>query len=205
MNQRNKQSKSECVGQDPLLAKSQRDGREALTLEQHLFDTEHTARLIFDRNQRWFWNFCRFFKIQGKAAQNKFSLNLIVAALFHDLGKANKDFQEAVSPKKTFYTQTLRHEHLSALILQLPEIQKWLRHNRELDLDIISAAVLSHHLKASESGDRKWCQSSRGTTLQLYLQHPEVKTVLEKIQIQVKISNHLFVIFVVLEYQLQRY
>lgn len=182
MNQGNKQSKSECVGQDPLLAKSQRDGREALTLEQHLFDTEHTARLIFDRNQRWFRNFCRFFKIEEEANREKFLLNLRVAGLFHDLGKANKDFQENVCSRKTSYTQTLRHEHLSALILQLPEIQKWLRHNPELDLDIISAAVLSHHLKASEAGDRKWCQSSRGTTLQLYLQHPEVKNVLEKIR-----------------------
>ncbi|HAZ44248.1 MAG TPA: CRISPR-associated helicase/endonuclease Cas3 [Cyanobacteria bacterium UBA11371] len=189
MNQRNKQSKSECVGQEPLLAKSQRDGRDILTLQQHLFDTEHTARLIFDKNQRWFRNLCRFFKIQGKAAQEKFLLNLRVAALFHDLGKANKDFQQAVSIRIKPYTQTLRHEHLSALILQLPEIQKWLRQNPELDLDIISAAVLSHHLKASESGERQWCQSSRGTTLQLYLQHPEVKTVLEKIRAVAKLEE----------------
>ena len=182
MNQRNKLSESKCLGEEPLLAKSQRDGRDILTLQQHLFDTEHTAILIFDRNQRWFRNFCRFFKIQGKAAQEKFLLNLRVAALFHDLGKANKDFQEAVAPRRTLDKQTLRHEHLSALILQLPEIQKWLGENSELDFDIISAAVLSHHLKASESGDRKWCQSSRGTSLQLCLQHPEVKAVLEKIR-----------------------
>ncbi|MEI7893886.1 MAG: hypothetical protein WCI05_12405 [Myxococcales bacterium] len=39
--------------------------------------------------------------------------------------------------------QTLRHEHLSALLLQLPAFRSWLVSCVELDLEAITGAVLS--------------------------------------------------------------
>jgi CRISPR-associated endonuclease/helicase Cas3 len=129
-----------------LLAKS----KPRLSLQQHLLDAEQAARLIFRLEGRWGRNWCRFFRIQGEAAQQKFLLNLQVAALFHDIGKANADFYDAVTVPG-FKAQTLRHEHLSALVLSLPEVRQWLAQNADLDIDVITAAVLSHHLKASES------------------------------------------------------
>jgi CRISPR-associated endonuclease/helicase Cas3 len=176
-----------------LLAKS----KPRLSLQQHLLDAEQAARLIFRLEGRWGRNWCRFFQIQGVAAQQKFLLNLQVAALFHDIGKANADFYDAVTTPG-FKAQTLRHEHLSALVLSLPDVRQWLAQNADLDIDVITAAVLSHHLKASESQvtvkddqrvstklkNYKWCQpsgDSAKTSVVLYLQHEEIKATLKQI------------------------
>jgi CRISPR-associated endonuclease/helicase Cas3 len=160
-----------------------------------LQDTEKAAELIFRLDGRWGRNWCRFFRIEDKEAQEKFLLNLRVAALFHDIGKANEDFYEAVTAPG-FKPQTLRHEHLSALVLCLSEVRKWLAQNSRLDIDVITAAVLSHHLKASESqitikGDPeaskklrnfRWCQpQSSKTSVALYFQHHEVLRILNQI------------------------
>src|SRR5215210_1181872 len=138
---------------DKLLAKSRRQGKEEITLQRHLFETEQAAEQIFRLNGRWGQNWCRFFKLNGLELQEKFLLHLRLAALFHDIGKANEDFYSAVTSPK-FFQQTLRHEHLSALLLHLPEARSWLKQNSSLDLEVITGAVLSHHTKAAENGDR---------------------------------------------------
>lgn len=164
-----------------LLAKSRREGREELTLQQHLLDTEQASEQIFRLDGRWGNNWCGFFKIEDLEARQRFLINLRVAALFHDLGKANEDFYNAVT-QPGIVTQTLRHEHISALLLQLPALRSWLSANTLLDLDVITAAVLSHHIKASsESGDWKWCQPRNKKELQLYLGHTEVGLTLSRV------------------------
>lgn len=169
-----------------LLAKSKRNDRE-VTLQEHLLDTEQAAQLIFRLDGRWGQNWCRFFRLEGEVVIKKFLLNLQIAALFHDIGKANEDFYAAVT--KQAKQQTLRHEHLSALVLCLPEVRTWLANNSDLDIDVITAAVLSHHLKASRDSKTlkngkiyRWCHTySTKQSLVLYLQHPEVDAILEKI------------------------
>ncbi|MEX0268999.1 CRISPR-associated helicase Cas3' [Leptolyngbyaceae cyanobacterium UHCC 1019] len=169
---------------DTLWAKSNR----ILTLEKHLLDAEQAAQQIFRLNGRWGQNWCRFFQIRGEENQQKFLLNLQVAALFHDLGKANEDFYTAVT-SPGFLPQVLRHEHLSALILCLPEVRTWLSHNSVLDVDVITAAVLSHHLKASKDEKTtpngksyRWCQpQSNKPLLELYLMHEQVARTLDTI------------------------
>jgi CRISPR-associated endonuclease/helicase Cas3 len=127
-------------------------------------------------------------------SQQRFLLNLQVAALFHDLGKANEDFYTAVS-QPGFTQQTIRHEHLSALILCLPEVRKWLVADSRLDADVITAAVLSHHLKASDGSksvkdkerseqikNYRWGQpQTQKQFVRLYLQHDEVTATLQQI------------------------
>ncbi|QZZ22742.1 CRISPR-associated helicase Cas3' [Leptothermofonsia sichuanensis E412] len=169
---------------DELWAKSNR----ILTLEKHLHDAENAAQQIFRLDRRWGQNWCRFFQIQGKDNQQKFLLNLQVAALFHDIGKANEDFYTAVT-STGFFPQVLRHEHLSALILCLPQVRTWLGQNPDLDVDVITAAVLSHHLKASKDEKTtpngksyRWSQpQSNKPLLQLYLAHSEVVRTLDRI------------------------
>jgi CRISPR-associated endonuclease/helicase Cas3 len=177
-----------------LLAKSPRPGRAPVTLEEHLRDTEVCAAQIFRLDGRWGQNWCRFFQIQDQEAQAQFLLNLQVAALFHDLGKANEDFYQAVA-QPGFIQQTIRHEHLSALILCLPEVRSWLSKDPRLDADVITAAVLSHHLKALEDStsvkdkgkseqirDYRWGQpQTLKESVVLYLQHQEVATTLQRI------------------------
>lgn len=164
---------------EQLLAKSKRGDR-IVTLQEHLSDTENSARQIFRLDGRWGQNWCRFFKLASEEEQQKFLLNLRVAALFHDIGKANEEFYKAVSGG---FDQTFRHEHISALILHLPQVRSWLNH-QPLDVEVITAAVLSHHLKAEEKGDRQWGSPNKGSRnkpVQLYLLHDEVKNILQEI------------------------
>src|SRR5262245_16654749 len=97
---------------DRLLAKSRRDNRE-LSLQRHLRDTEDAAQYIFRLDRRWGQNWCRFFKLNDDEIQKRFLLNLRIAGLFHDIGKANEEFYRAVTSGSAFVTQTLRHEHIS--------------------------------------------------------------------------------------------
>lgn len=164
-----------------LRAKSPlRDG-EIISLERHLRETEQAAIRIFRLDGRWGRNWCRFFQIQGSEAQERFLLNLRVAALFHDIGKANEDFYAAVCTTGRI-VQTLRHDHIGALILHLPEVRLWLSKNSTLDAEVITASVLSHHLKAAPDGDWRWCQP-RGLKkeIRLYLGHSEVTSVFRHI------------------------
>ncbi|MBE7380485.1 MAG: CRISPR-associated helicase Cas3' [Leptolyngbya sp. SIO1E4] len=177
-----------------LLAKSPKPDRKPITLEQHLHDAGQCAYHIFRLDHRWGRNWCRFFGLTDKIAQETFLLNLRIAALFHDVGKANADFYTAVTAP-VFTAQTLRHEHLSALVLCLPEVRSWLfqtKHKQpsNLDVDVITAAVLSHHLKASKKEtsihgkNYRWCQPdsvANNPSVRLYFDHPEVRRILVKI------------------------
>jgi CRISPR-associated endonuclease/helicase Cas3 len=175
---------------DKLLAKSRRYGREEVTLQRHLFETEQSAEQVFRLNGRWGQNWCRFFRLNLPELQASFLLHLRLAALFHDIGKANEDFYAAVTAGR-FVQQTLRHEHLSALILHLPEVRAWLGQNSSLDLEVVTGAVLSHHAKAAESGDWKWCQPKSKTALLLFCSHPEVNAVLDRIKEVAELSKSL--------------
>ena len=163
--------------QPHLLAKSPIPNRDSLTLEQHLKDTEKAALAIF--KDRVLKNWCRFFKVQDS---EQFLTHIRVASLFHDIGKANEEFDALINGKKL--KQSLRHEWISALILHLPTVRKWLEPSG-LDLEIITAAVLCHHLQASphEKGYVKPFGQSRTLIqeIQLYLEHPQIEVILAQI------------------------
>lgn len=162
-----------------LLAKSRPDrSRPALTLARHCADTEDAACALFGPGTRWGQSFCRFFHVDDHP---RFLVNLRVAALFHDLGKANEDFQRAVT-RPGSPPQALRHEHLSALVLCLPEVRDWLAASPMLDVDAITAAVLSHHLKAWNSGDYEWCQPRGKAALDLFLAHADVADIFARVR-----------------------
>jgi CRISPR-associated endonuclease/helicase Cas3 len=162
-----------------LLAKSPRKGMAPITLEQHLRDTERAASVLFRPDTRWAENWVRFFRV-AEADRERFLLHLRIAGLFHDIGKANVEFQDAMSGKG-FRPQTIRHEHLSGLVLHLPAVRSWIERNPNLDHGALTAAVLSHHLKVGPAGPRKWCQPQGAPRLGIYLQHPEVKAAFEAI------------------------
>jgi CRISPR-associated endonuclease/helicase Cas3 len=165
-----------------LYAKRLYEGRPSLSLEEHCDDTERAARAIFREDGRWAAAWARFFRLRGDA-QGRFLLNLRVASLFHDIGKANREFQELMTRRGKPSQQTLRHEHISALVLALPEVRSWLESAPELDVDLITAAVLSHHLKAADSGDLQWGQPrTTCDALRLHLGHPEIRAIFARIQ-----------------------
>jgi CRISPR-associated endonuclease/helicase Cas3 len=88
----------------------------------------------------------RFFKLDDSCLYTAFFTNCLAACGLHDLGKANSGFQEAVQGKRD--SQVIRHEHLSGLLLSMPEIRDWLKTISLLDEDVVISAVISHHLRA---------------------------------------------------------
>jgi len=171
--------------QHNLLAKRVIPGRSPLTLEQHLKDTENAVIAIF--KHRMLNNWCRFFKIENL---DNFLIHLKIAALFHDIGKANQEFDTLVKGKKQ--DQALRHEWISALILHLPNVRDWLQ-SSQLDLDIIIASVLCHHLQASpsERGFVKPFGKSRTLVqkVKLYLQNPQVESIFKRVGQLAKVES----------------
>lgn len=166
-----------------LLAKGYKSNRPHLTLEKHLSDTEEAVMALFGPGRRWGRSMVRFFKIE--VLYEAFILNLRLAALFHDLGKANADFLFAMK-SDSFQPQLIRHEHISALILHLPGIRNWLSKAANVDVEAITGAVLSHHLKAGPGSqgheDYEWGgPRADRSQVGLYLDHPEVKNILRRV------------------------
>jgi CRISPR-associated endonuclease/helicase Cas3 len=87
----------------------------------------------------------RFFKLSENDFE-PFYVNGLLSCGFHDIGKANTGFQDMLFRKGV---QVIRHEHLSGLILWLPEIRNQLEQIPHIDLKIILSAVIGHHLKCA--------------------------------------------------------
>lgn len=162
----------------PLLAKSPRGGK-VVTLEQHLCDTEEAARTLFRQGSRWGASWLRFFRL-GVGDQERFLLHLRVAALLHDLGKANADFQAAVRATG-FKAQALRHEHLSALLVSDPAFRALLSNNAAVDCDVLLGAILGHHLKAAREGPCKVLFSKSAAPTPLLFDHSQLHATVARI------------------------
>ncbi|WP_224365806.1 CRISPR-associated helicase Cas3' [Hyalangium versicolor] len=161
-----------------LLAKSPK-AHLTLTLEQHSLDTAEAAHHLFRLDRRWGQAWCRMFQLDARQ-HSAFLLHLQIAGLLHDLGKANTGFLEAVQQGAKQKGQIVRHEHLSALLLHVPQVRGWL--SERLDPDVLTAAVLSHHFKASsQEGNYRWCEARRSGRVGLFFHHPEVRRVFERI------------------------
>lgn len=163
-----------------LLAKSRNVRGEELTLLQHLSDTEQAVRLVFAEESRCQKAWLRFFGVPIERHASFWKM-LRVAALFHDIGKANEDFQSAVT-RTTARPQSVRHEHLSALVLCMPACREWLA-AAGVDPDMVTAAVLSHHIKAASSDNHQysWCQSHGRASVALYLAHSDVQNAFQRV------------------------
>lgn len=130
-----------------LLAKS---GAGAPTLLQHTCDVMDAAEALFgtsDKRTRLGDCWLRFFRLPVEVWP-KFHSTLLAACGLHDLGKANDRFQAAMN---RLGHQAIRHEHLSALLIAQEPVWGWLDGDPLLDREVILSAVLTHHLRASES------------------------------------------------------
>jgi CRISPR-associated endonuclease/helicase Cas3 len=134
---------------DKLLAKSRYRGHE-ISLLDHTIHVMDAAEALFGTaagptrlGRCWL----RFFQLNPDLWP-RFHANLLAACALHDWGKANDGFQDEVRGKRG--CQAIRHEHLSALLIGLPQVSKWLDSAvPKLDLPIVVSAVLTHHLKAA--------------------------------------------------------
>src|SRR6266576_1781049 len=105
-----------------LLAKSAVLDQAPKTLVDHTSDVIATVGFLYGTEdcptplaREWL----RFFRLQNEEYE-RFLANTLAAAAFHDIGKANDGFQRIVTHSGD---QTIRHEHLSGLLLSLPELK----------------------------------------------------------------------------------
>jgi len=137
---------------EPLLAKSpSRDGR-TVTLVEHCGDVMDAFVALFgrmDAPSRLGCEWLRFFQVPTSAWPRFWTTGLFAAGA-HDLGKANRGFQQAIARRGD---QVLRHEHLSALLLVQVPFWGWLAEQRDIDPEIALAAVAGHHLKSAETSE----------------------------------------------------
>ena len=133
-----------------FLAKSCQDPDQppfAATLAGHTLAVLDSFRTIFgevDSPSRLAVQWFNFFGLPLSIYPVFFKQSLF-SCLLHDIGKANSGFQEMIRRRGN---QLVRHEHLSAVFLQCPEIQDWIGIAEDTDADIILSSVLCHHLKA---------------------------------------------------------
>ena len=170
------------------------------TLLQHSEDVLECAESIFCKPSRLRRNWQRFFRLSNYQYE-QFLLNLRVAALLHDIGKANEDFLNAVS-SKSYHVQAFRHEHVSALLLFAPQMRAWLLSEEAMEkgvvFDVIVAAVLSHHLKATLRSDEnsttntQWFSSMRdlqSQTVSTFFRHSDVRQLMDLVRKTVGLST----------------
>src|SRR3990172_13256230 len=163
---------------EPLLAKSIVADKPPKTLVDHTGDVMATVRFLYGvethptrLSQEWL----RFFRL-GADQHGRFVANTLAAAAFHDMGKANDGFQKVVTQRGD---QSIRHEHLSGLLLSLTEFKNWLQHSSLLDFEIVLASVISHHLKVDPV---QWGQPlGIATTFRVLADKPDFGALLDAI------------------------
>ena len=153
-----------------LLAKSERGGRPAQTIREHTAEVMRAASALVEATGE---AQLRALGLDPREWLDRFRRAVLVAALLHDLGKANDHFQEMVQGR--YRTQWLRHEAVSFLITRLPEIREWIAPALEgtCPLDVVLWATAGHHRKFPESTP---VSSDRMT---VYLDHPDFRSALD--------------------------
>lgn len=178
---------------EPLLAKSFAKGEETIPtyarLVPHLKAVERAAECIVEAVGE---RILEHLELDKRVWLPRLSKATTVAALLHDIGKANVPFQKMVRGESI--AQPMRHELISALILtdrKNPVTQIALDrlaiepHSEEVQnllLSCVIGAVAGHHLKM----DAEWKKSARGlsggcgTGIEFLLSHPDLTTLLKR-------------------------
>jgi CRISPR-associated endonuclease/helicase Cas3 len=139
------------VPKDTLLAKSPKAAKKGnnrlksgCDLVAHTIHVVQATKTILDTIEH---DIQRFFRLTDEQSP-RLRATTLAAAFCHDFGKANDGFQRMVRKKGQ---QSIRHEHLSVLVISLPEVRSWLSKNPAVDYEVVRLLVLGHHLKAVSS------------------------------------------------------
>jgi len=137
------------MNEEKLLAKSKIDGvlYAGCYLTQHTLDVMRAVESILFVLEK---DILRFFKLEDSQLKNLLATTRM-AALWHDIGKANDGFQKAVLKKGR---QEIRHEHLSTILMSIDEVREWLSTEPDVnstvldaDYEVARVIVASHHMQ----------------------------------------------------------
>jgi CRISPR-associated endonuclease/helicase Cas3 len=174
------------LGSVMLLAKSVREGSAPKRLPAHTDDVLRAAEaLFFDQGEpsRLGRAWMRLFAIEAQPF-DRFWRYVKISILYHDFGKSNDGFQDAVRQDGP---QVIRHEHLSALLMAEPDVKSWLA-SAGLEVGILISSVLSHHLKVSEKSLGRLLEGGR-SVLRILSDDDDFKAVWETIRTEVDAAS----------------
>lgn len=165
-----------------LLAKSSKTPdtpRAPETLIGHLDAVTRTAALLAEREGD---RYLAALGLDAAAFGPTLRTALPRAALAHDLGKANSHFQRMVRADRTLGLQAVWHEQLSVwLILQTDPLRRWLFHNCDESVQLMTlAAVLGHHLRAKDGASLRLREQSGALQLSVLSGHPDFHAALRR-------------------------
>ena len=170
--------KSKYQPPERLYAKSRRGEADPVTLVQHAQDVADAFATLFggkDAPSYFGTQWLRFFRL-GEESRACFYASGLVACLLHDIGKANNSFQKAMAGSAM--QQFVRHEHLSAFLLNGKVLSAWLKGIPSVDLGAVISAVLGHHLKSAKE-DFGVNIIKAGNSMRVEAQHSNYRELLE--------------------------
>jgi CRISPR-associated endonuclease/helicase Cas3 len=167
-----------------LWAKSKRDeDRElpSMFLPGHLADVYEAGRRVLDATGD---EQLKALGLDPAEYRDRFRRIVLVAAIVHDLGKANDHFQGMIRGTRNVLEnpQGVRHEWVT--VVMLPLLRDWLlpavgQHD---DFAIVEWAVAGHHPALKHDSPPRLCPPGAGSEIELLLDHGDFVQALRAIQ-----------------------
>lgn len=166
---------------DRLLAKGQRLGepwRDSMLLHFHLADVHRSAAQVLDSTGA---QQLTALGLDPGTHSDRFRRIVLLAAVLHDVGKANDHFQGMLRGQCTL--QALRHEWVSVLIASRQAWRQWLRPAvlDDTDLDIALWAIAGHHPAYGRASPPERAAEGAGSRMVLLMEHRDFGKCLREI------------------------
>lgn len=144
-------------------------------LPRHLIDAYDGARIILDITED---AQLAALGLDTPSFRNRLERLVLCAAICHDLGKANDQFQRLVRQRAM---QAIRHEWLTVWMLQQPGWKEWITPalGDPKDFELLLWCIATHHLKGADDCDREGRAEPRIYLLQ---GHPDFRACLEAVR-----------------------
>nr|AHZ45660.1 CRISPR-associated helicase Cas3 [uncultured bacterium] len=167
---------------DRLLAKSRQGDGPLLpsqTLPGHLADVYNAARAVLAATAA---DQLRALGLSEAPFRGRLERCVLLAAAAHDLGKANDHFQEMLAGRRQ--RQGLRHEWVTVLMLEAPELGGWLRPaaGDDVDWQVALWAVAGHHPAYGRPSPPRTPVEGGGRALTAFLGHDDFAACLGRLR-----------------------
>ena len=162
-----------AVGRERLLAKSARERHPGQEIRVHTAAVIRAGESLVEATGKAQLG---ALGLDPSSWLERFRREIKLAALLHDLGKANDHFQEMIQGETT-RRQGLRHEAVSYWIARRPEVRDWVRPVQadSRAVELILWAIAGHHRKFPPTDPPEDAKPE----LTVYLRHPDFREVLE--------------------------